>query len=103
MLDIIGFTFTITAVSLPLSGLWASTALEPVGHGNNGVNNGQAPQHQQQDPYRAQAFNVHGKDLDSIDSSLAGTTKTANSETELMDLGSFLSDDSDVKGKSYEV
>lgn len=98
MYDLIGLTFTVTAVSLPLSGLWASTSLEPAG---NGV--GQAPQQHQQQPYRAQPFEAHGKKFDSNDTSLAGTTRTANSETELMDLGSFLSDDSDYKGKSYGV
>ncbi|QDS76214.1 hypothetical protein FKW77_008481 [Venturia effusa] len=101
MLDIIGLTFTITAVSLPLSGLWASTSLEPA---DNGVNNFHAPQHQQQDRYCKQIFAAHGKDIGSADSSLAGTSKTANSQTELIDLGSFLSDDSELKGKgkSYE-
>ncbi|KAE9974066.1 hypothetical protein BLS_003279 [Venturia inaequalis] len=94
MLDIIGLTFTITAVSLPLSGLWASTALEPAGP---------APQQHQQQQHRAQTFEAHGKEFNSNDTSLAGTTRTTNSETELMDLGSFLSDDSDLKGKSYGV
>lgn len=76
MLDIIGLTFTVTAVSLPLSGLWAATALEPIGNGG-----GQA-HHQQQHQYRAQVFEAQGKALDSNDNSFAGTTRTANSETD---------------------
>ncbi|TID18345.1 Pheromone alpha factor receptor [Venturia nashicola] len=99
MLDLVGLTFTVTAVSLPLSGLWASTVLEPASSGG-----GKPPQHQQQQQqYRAQVSEASGKMFDSNDSNFTGTTRTATSETELMDFGSFLSDDSDLKGKSYGV
>lgn len=89
-IDINGLTFTVTAVTLPLSGLWASTTLEPAGNGG-----GQAV-HQL---HRGNVFEAPQKS-DSCD--LNGTTKTADSETELLDLGSFLSSDSG-KEKGYEV
>jgi pheromone alpha factor receptor len=81
-IDLAGLAITITAVTLPLSGLWAATSLEPA--------------NQQPSQYRAAPLEFPFKD---IDNGLSGTTKT--SESELLDLGNFLN--SEDKGKGFEV